>query len=68
MGEHCTNGSPVYCGAHVQNGLWLRTLQMAYNPQVLGQGSAHFWLIHALSKAHSELTTHSGLQFGGLPM
>lgn len=33
-----------------------------------GQGSTHFWLTQALSKAHSELIRHSGRQAGGVPM
>lgn len=44
------------------------TLQTASNPQVVGHGSIHFWLTHAWFKGHSEFKTHSGRQFGGLPM
>ena len=41
---------------------------MAFVPQTPGHGSAHFWLTHALSDEHSELTTHSGRHPGGIPM
>lgn len=41
---------------------------MAFVPQTPGHGSTHFWLTHALSRAHSELTTHSGRQLGGVPI
>lgn len=67
MGVHCKNGSPENWGGHEQYGLWFRTLHNAYSPHVFGQGSAHFWLIQALSNGHSELTIHSGRQFGGFP-
>ena len=60
-------GSPVYPGGHWQMGLWLMTWHLALLPQVPGQGSAHFWLMQAVSWLQSELTTHSGLQLGGLP-
>lgn len=49
-------------------GLWFITWQRAFCPHVPGHGSVHFLLIHALSCGHSELTTHSGLQVGGVPM
>lgn len=32
-----------------------------------GQGSLHFWFMHAKLFGHSLLLTHSGLQFGGTP-
>ena len=67
-GEHCRNGSPVKPGGQAQMGLWLRTVHCARTPQVLGQGSAHFWLTQARSSGHSELTTHSGRHCGGAPM
>lgn len=35
---------------------------------LLWQGLTHFWFIQALWGLHSELTIHSGLQFGGDPM
>lgn len=37
-------------------------------PQTPGQGSTHLWLIQAWLLGHSVLITHSGLQFGGVPM
>lgn len=61
-------GSPVKPDWQLQIGLWFITSQRALVPQVPGHGSLHFWLTQALFCAHSELTTHSGLQFGGLPM
>lgn len=67
MGEHLVNGSPVKPLLQLQIGLWLMTLHSAFRPQVFAQGSPHFWLIQALLAAHSELTTHSGLQAGGEP-
>lgn len=65
---HCENGSPEYPAGHAQIGLWFLTVHNAWIPQVFGQGSKHFWFVQALSKGHSELTTHSGLHWGGLPM
>lgn len=61
-------GSPVYPSGHVQIGVWFITLHKAPVPQEPGQGSLHFSLIHARLLVHSELSTHSGLQFGGFPM
>lgn len=43
------------------------TLQLEYSPHVPSQGFEHFWLIQAKCTGHSELTTHSGRQFGGAP-
>lgn len=43
------------------------TLQTEFIPQVPGQGSMHLLLLQALFGTHSEFTTHSGLQPGGLP-
>ena len=37
-------------------------------PHSPGQGSWHLRLMHALSEGQSELTTHSGRQFGGEPI
>ena len=48
-------------------GLWLTTSHRAPTPQLPGQGSMHFWLLHAWFCRQSVLTTHSGLQVGGLP-
>jgi len=36
-------------------------------PQDPGHGSLHFSLMQAILLGHSAWTTHSGLQFGGLP-
>lgn len=41
---------------------------LALSPQVPGQGSEHFCLMQALLRGHSELTVHSGLHPGGLPV
>ena len=40
---------------------------MAFEAQRPGQGSLHFWLMHAKWLEHSLLLIHSGLQFGGEP-
>lgn len=48
-------------------GLWLITVHLAWSPQVPGQGSEHFCDIQAKCGWHSELPTHSGRQFGGVP-
>lgn len=64
---HSINGFPVYPSEHMHCGVWLTTLHCALAPQVPGQGSLHFWLIHARWLEHSLLLTHSGLQFGGVP-
>ena len=44
------------------------TWHLAPTPHVPGQGSWHFWFEQASLRLQSELTTHSGLQDGGLPM
>lgn len=56
------NGSPVYPGMQVQEGKWLTTWQLAFWPQVPGQGSWHLFLMQALFEGQSELRTHSGRQ------
>lgn len=66
--EHLINGSPVSCEGQLQIGLWFITWHLAPIPQVPGQGSLHFWFMHASAWAQSVLTTHSGLHVGGLPM
>ena len=68
MGEQRINGSPVRRFGQLQIGLWLMTSHFAPIPHVPGQGFLHFWLLHASFWAHSELTTHSGLHVGGLPI
>jgi hypothetical protein len=44
------------------------TWQTAFLPQIPLHGSIHFSFMQALSFGHSLLITHSGLQYGGLPM
>lgn len=61
-------GSPVNPFKHIQIGLCWNTLQLVFTPQAPGQGSLHFRLLQALFWGHSELTTHSDLQVGGLPI
>lgn len=68
IGMQRVNGSPVNWFGQLQIGLWLITLHLALIPQVPGQGSMHFWFIHAFVSTHSELTTHSGRHLGGLPL
>lgn len=68
IGKHLVNGSPVYLGGQLHIGLWLTTWHLAFNPQVPGQGSMHFWLTQAWFNGQSELTTHSGLHDGGVPI
>lgn len=51
-----------------QLGIWLTTRHSAFNPQVPGHGSLHFFFIQAKLKEHSLLATHSGRQFGGEPV
>lgn len=67
-GKHRINGSPVKPEAHEHIGLWFVTWHLALRPHVPGHGSIHFWLTHALSCEHSELTIHSGRHDGGLPI
>lgn len=62
-----TKGSPVKSTVQLHIGLWLTTWHLAFTPQVPGHGSWHFWLIHALSWAQSELTAHSARHDGGEP-
>lgn len=66
-GKQLINGSPVIPERQTQTGLWLMTLQSVLRPQLPGQGSRHFWLVHASFFGQSELITHSGLQVGGAP-
>lgn len=65
---HLTNGSPVKPKWQLQIGLWFTTVQREFNPQTFSHGFLHFWLIQDLSSGHSELTKHSGRQFGGAPI
>lgn len=44
------------------------TEHFVFNPHVPGHGSAHLLFIQARLLGHSVLTTHSGLQPGGLPI
>ena len=63
------SGAPWYPGKHEQIALWLMALHSALTPQIPGkQGVLHFWLMQAKFCWHSELTKHSGRQFGGSPM
>lgn len=64
---HSVKGSPVCEFLHEHMGLWFITLQLALTPQGFGQGFTHLLFMHALSRGHSELTIHSGRQFGGVP-
>lgn len=48
-------------------GTCLTTLHIAFNPHEPKQGSIHFMLMQALLLLQSVFSTHSGLQFGGLP-
>lgn len=58
----------MYLVGQVQIGLCFTTLHFAFTPHDPTQGSIHFWLLQALLGGQSELTTHSGLQVGGLPL
>lgn len=66
--KHLVNGSPVWLGIQLQIGLWLTTWHLALIPHVPGHGSTHLLFRHAWVRGHSALTTHSGLQVGGLPI
>lgn len=59
-GRHSTKAFPFIPSGHLHIGMWLKTSQIAFEPQVPGQGSLHLFLIQALSLEHSELRTHSG--------
>lgn len=61
-------GFPVNPCLHTQIGLWLITLQRAFSPHAPSQGLMHFCELQDKSGGHSELTTHSGRQFGGEPL
>lgn len=65
---HRTNGSPVKPDEQLQIGLWFTTWQREFSPHAPVHGSVHFILMHARFCEHSELTTHSGRQFGALPI
>lgn len=65
---HLINGSPVKPNSQLQIGLWFTTWHLALSPQTLSHGFLHFWLMQDLSSGHSELTKHSGWQFGGEPI
>jgi hypothetical protein len=61
-GTHSSNGFPTNPFLHMHCGTWLITAQSVFRPQVPGtQGLTHFRLMHARSRTHSELLTHSGL-------
>lgn len=67
-GTQLVNASPEYPLGHVQDGVWLITVQIAFVPQDPGHGFLHLFLIQALLPIQSELTEHSGWQLGGVPM
>lgn len=67
MTLHPIKASPANPAGHKHRGAWLTTRQSAPVPHDPGQGSLHFWLMHAMSFGHSEFVMHSGRQFGGLP-
>jgi hypothetical protein len=70
IGRQSLKPSPVYPDAQLQIGEWFMTLQSAFEAQVPGQGSTHFWLMQALWDGQSELTKHSGAEpiiFGRQP-
>ena len=64
---HNVNGSPVKPDGQTQLGMCTTTWHSALAPQDPGQGSWHFWLMHARWLAHSLLIIHSGRQPGGAP-
>ena len=68
FGVHCTNGSPTKPEEQTHIGVWLIILHSALAPQEPGQGSRHFWFMHAKLVGHSLLLMHSGLQYGGEPI
>jgi hypothetical protein len=49
-------------------GLWPTTRHWVLAPQTPGQGSLHFWLMHAKLDGQSLLRTHSGRQLGTTPI
>lgn len=57
----------MYEYLHEHIGLWFIILHSVLTPQGFGQGFTHLLFSQALSRGHSELTTHSGRQFGGTP-
>lgn len=59
---HKANAFPDIPGGQLHIGTWLYTLQIAFCPQVPGQGSAHLFRIHALLRGQSVFKTHSGRQ------
>lgn len=67
IGLHCVNAFPVNPSTHEHIATCLITWQLASIPQEPGQGSLHFWFIHAKLLEQSSLMVHSGLQLGGLP-
>lgn len=52
----------MYPVIQVQEGKWFMTWQLAFCPQVPGQGSMHLFLTQALLDGQSVFKTHSGLQ------
>lgn len=60
-------GSPVKPVMQEHTGEWLSTIHCAFKPHEPGQGSLHLIFVHARFAEQSELTRHSGLQFGGRP-
>ena len=67
-GWQLLNASPVKPSAQLQSGVWFTTRQTALVPQDPGQGSTHFLLTHVWADGQSELTMHSGRQFGAVPI
>lgn len=61
-GLHKTNGLPVMPSGQRHIAVCLMLSHKALRPQAPGQGSVHLLRTHVLSRAQSELSTHSGRQ------
>ena len=61
-GLHSINAFPVIPVGHEHTGTWFKVEQIAFWPQVPGQGSTHLFLTQALSLGQSWFSTHSGRQ------
>lgn len=58
IGLHCVKAFPVKPSMQTQTEMCFVTRQIAFIPHDPGQGSAHFWLLHARLLGHSSLIVH----------
>jgi len=68
MGRQASNPFPVYPVRQLHVGEWFTTRHSAFGAHDPGQGSTQRLLMHVWIDEQSEPKTHSGRQFGAVPI